>query len=918
MQAAPSSPPDDGRAETSAPAWRPRLRRSTIFVLVAAFVALIALQFIAGRYLYMDGFEEAERRDLLARARHAQAVLAQGIDALSSAATDYAEWQATVDFAAGRRPDYPEYNWQAWTLQRFQADAVIIIDTHGRVLLGRGLDAARSALAPLPPGELAAVAAGGPIGSSLRSSQATAGYALIGDRPYAWAGAAVHRDAQPQFGWLVLLRRLDASWIAALDRTVDARIGFLLAPEWPLLSPPPSTPLRLRDLRFGRTSAREVRAEFAAGVAPGVGRMTLSLATDRALMGTVARMSGYFFWASLAAGTLIALLTMAWLQRRLLGPLRNISERLDGVGRDSNLAARLPLVGRGDEITAVAIAANRMLDRIEATHEAGLARDAAVIANRAKGNFLARMSHEIRTPMNGVLGMTELLASTTLDRRQDQCVAAIRSSARNLLEIINDILDFSKIEAGKLELEDGPIDLVDLAEGALELLAERAQSRGLELLGDLPPGLHPAYRGDALRLRQVIINLLGNAMKFTERGQVVLRISGAGATDGAPETLRFEIEDSGIGIAPEAQERIFDSFSQVDGSSTRRHGGTGLGLAICRQLVELMGGGIGVHSAPGEGSTFWFTVRLTRMPGRTGPIDSGAFHGRRALIVDDNPRVRRTLGRRLESWGMIVAEAGESATATGLLQTLAAAGTPCDLVLLEQRMADADGLQTARLLRANPSLRGPGVVLLGDLRPGVSEEHWRAAGVDACVTKPVRMAELRSCLRRIFGQGPDPAAAPRDLPPPRDANPPLGLQVLLVEDNPVNQEVARGMLAELGCVVEVASDGREAVSACLARSFDIVLMDCQMPVMDGYEATREIRHRQRLAGMQRSVIIAVTANAFARDREQCLEAGMDDYLSKPFLLQQLRLVLTQHAPAGSAARPGRMPPPGADAPQDAS
>jgi signal transduction histidine kinase/DNA-binding response OmpR family regulator len=908
MTAALNPPLDDGRPRTRAASptrsatWRPRLRRSTIVVLVAAFMALIALQFIAGRYLYMDGFEEAERRDLLARARHAQAVLAQGIDALSSAATDYAEWQATVEFARGQRPEYPEYNWQAWTLQRFQADAVIIIDMRGRALLGRGLDARRLALAPLPPEELAAVASGEPLGSSLQESTAHAGYAFIGERPYAWAAAAVHRDAQAQLGWLILLRRLDAPWIAALDRTLDARIGFELAREWPLLTPAPSMPVRLEELRFGAASAREVRAGFAAGVVPGVGRMTVSLATDRALMGTVARMSGYFFWASLAVGTFIALLTMGWLQRRLLGPLRDISERLGSVGSSSNLAVRLPLVGRGDEITAVAIAANRMLDQIEATHEAELARDAAVIASRAKGDFLARMSHEIRTPMNGVLGMTELLANTTLDRRQEQCVTAIRRSAENLLEIINDILDFSKIEAGKLELDDGPIDLVQLAEEALELLAERAQSRGLELLGDLSPDLHAAYRGDALRLRQVIVNLLGNAIKFTRRGQVVLRISGGGAADGALEALRFEIEDSGIGIAPADQARIFDSFSQVDGSTTRRYGGTGLGLTICRQLVGLMNGEIGVQSAPERGSTFWFTARLTRVPAAGRPIDTAVLAGRRALVLDDNPGARRILRRHLESWGMVVAEAAETLTALGLLQSLAAAGTPCDLVLLDHRMADADGLQAARLIRASPALRGVGVVLLSELTPGLPEEQWRAAGVGACITKPVRVAPLRSCLRRMLGHAADSAETLPALPHPQTAPPPLDLRVLLVEDNPVNQEVGRSMLVELGCEVEVAADGSQGVSACLARPFDVVLMDCQMPVMDGYEATREIRGRQRLAGSQRSVIIALTANAFASDREQCLAAGMDDYLSKPFLLQQLRLVLTQHAAAARAAR----------------
>jgi signal transduction histidine kinase/CheY-like chemotaxis protein len=883
------------------PIWRPRLRGATIRVLLAAFAILITAQFIAGRYLYTDGYEEAERRDLLARARHAQAVLQQGFAMLGPAATDYAEWQATRDFVSGTRPEYAEFNWQAWTLKRFNADLVFVLDLKGQVLLGRGLDDGRTKVAPPTGKEMAVLGPGGPLWATLRGEQAREGYTAIGGMPYMWAASAVRGDGEPSTGWLLLLRRLDAAFVGELEKTLDSKARFEVVADGGGASHLPTAPLRPVELQFGATSTDSVEATFVAGLVPGGAHLDLALTTNRPLMATVARLSRYFFWASLVAGALIAMLAMLWLQRRLLGPLREISDRLQDIGSKSDLSARLPAVGRGDEITGVAIAANRMLGQIQAKREAELARDAAVEASRAKSEFLARMSHEIRTPMNGVLGMTELLATTSLDRRQRQYAETIRHSAEALLGIINDTLDFSKIEAGRLELDDSPFDLEEVVEAAAELLAERAHAKGLELVCRVPPGLPTAYRGDGMRLRQVLVNLVGNAVKFTEAGQVVLRVTEHGVKDGRA-LLRFEVQDTGIGIAEKDQSLIFESFSQVDGTPTRKYGGTGLGLAISRQLVGLMGGEIGVRSAPGQGSTFWFTVQMTQEPVRAAELKPEVLIGSRILVVDDNATNREILREHLESWHVEVTEAAGASQALSHLQSAARQGEPYDLLLLDFQMPGLSGLDLARAIHANVALSDSRVVLLSSVSGHTKEEHWRAAGVSACLTKPVRRSYLYTCLTRLLGEAGTAGGTVQIRQLKLQSAAPLGLQVLLIEDNPVNQEVARGMLAQLGCEAVVASDGRQGVAAFQAGRYDVVLMDCHMPEMDGYEATREIRRWESGRDAGRTPIVALTANALSGDREKCIAAGMDEYLSKPFSAEQLRQVLASRTPAAPQAQ----------------
>jgi two-component system sensor histidine kinase/response regulator len=507
--------------------------------------------------------------------------------------------------------------------------------------------------------------------------------------------------------------------------------------------------------------------------------------------------------------------------------------------------------------------------------ELAVARDEALAASRAKSDFLATMSHEIRTPMNGVIGLTELLLTTPLDERQQRYAEGVRTAGHNLLGVINEILDFSKIEAGFLDLERIDFDLIELVESVAELVGEPAQAKGLELLAYCSPELPASLRGDPGRIRQVLLNLAGNAVKFTATGEVVVRASvDERGQDGL--VVRFDITDTGIGIAEGELERLFEAFSQADSSTTRRYGGTGLGLAICRRLVDAMGGRLGVESEPGVGSSFWFTVPLEvgQEPSAPTPRPASPLAGLRVLVVDDNATNRAILHDQLHHWGMSVDVVDGAALAMTRLRDAVPEGRAYDLVVLDLCMPDIDGLELARQVAADSTLAAASVVLMTS-GPAVTEAEARDACIDAALTKPVLMSRLRSTLERaVSARVPEQPAAAVTAP----AEPAKGT-VLVVDDGEVNQIVAVGMLRHLGYAAEVAEDGHQAVDAVRRRRFDAILMDVQMPGMDGYEATREIRRLE--ADGLRTPIIAMTASATEGERERCLEAGMDDYQAKP-------------------------------------
>ncbi len=585
----------------------------------------------------------------------------------------------------------------------------------------------------------------------------------------------------------------------------------------------------------------------------------------------------------LAGGIGLALLLAAGLHRLISGPITRVAAAMERTAVNQDYGVRLEAAG-GDEIAMLVRAFNRLLEQV-AQRDRALreARDAAEAGSRAKSRFLAAMSHEIRTPMNGIIGMTELLQGTRLDQRQQYLVNTVQRSADTLLAIINDILDFSKIEAGHMTLEALPFDLADLVEKSVELQAGPAHRKGLALHVLVAPECPARVVGDPNRLQQVLNNLLSNAIKFTDSGEVLVRLDAPEVTD-EQARLRLEVRDTGIGMDEAAQTRIFEHFTQADLSTTRRFGGTGLGLAITRQLVELMGGTIEVESRPGAGSLFQVDLTLPVAQRRRPPPKGLA--GLEVVVVDASPRVHQALQAQLGAWGMEVSCFAE------LADFLAQPARSQVLLLLEQaQVAQLDADALARLQARVQGSRGAALLGLTGLP---APEQVRCP--DLCVIgKPLVRQVLASCLEKLArGRRPVPEAAP---PAPRYPN--LGLKVLVVEDNPVNQEVTRSALEVLGCTSTLCDNGQAALERLERQHFDLVLMDCEMPVMDGYQAARLWRERESRLGRPRLPIVALTAHALEGDREKALAAGMDDYLSKPFRLQALAEVLERWRPAAA-------------------
>ena len=891
------------------------LGRKTFLILLIASLVSVLLSYVVLRTTVYSTFIELENSWTANNLARVEAAIQTQLESLAVLNREYSQWDDTYAFLQDRNEAYVGQNITADSLDSLDIDSLIILDKYGQYVAGVGRDAEspdgyrvnhrfdefETVRERLSVSNSATSQLAGVVGTSF-------GPLLIVSLP------VLQNDASgPPVGSFAFARYLTEPRIQQLrdQLTTDFDIMPANSDQVPLdlqgtVESLNTTPVALRQVRRDEDIATYAALRDIYGQPAFVVEVTTPRQISAA--GAQAVMIALVFLA--LTSILYLVISNLSLQKLIVLPLAGLTGHI-GQMRKSGTMARVPKSDRTDEFGTLAHQFNALIEELEnaqtvtvaARDDAAAARDAALEASRAKSQFLANMSHEIRTPINGVLGMTELLLSSTdLDERQRRYAETVAQSGNALLSVINDILDFSKIEAGKLDLDFAPFDVRQTVEESLELMAERADRKGLELLCDISPGLQTSVQGDANRLRQILINLIGNAVKFTDRGEIVVRM--AEIPDGSDAmVLRTEVQDTGIGIEPENQPQVFESFAQADDSNTRNFGGTGLGLSISKQLVELMGGEIGVESTPGQGSTFWFTTRWPKDDGPPAPLQPEGLAGVHVLVVDDNATNREILRRQLEHWHMTVAEASSGMQALAELQQASTGASPYDLVLLDFHMPEMDGLEVARNLQGNPALRHVPLVLLSSVSVS-GDIDQEETGLAAWLTKPVRQFALHNCLTSVCGGNLQSARLEPDMPSLRvpDADG-IGTRfsALLVEDNVVNQAVADGMLTELGGQITLANDGREALGIFQSATFDLVLMDCQMPIMDGFEASQAIRQWEAEQDRSATPIIALTANAFEGDRQRCLEVGMDDYLSKPFTLEQLRMVLATYMDRADAA-----------------
>ncbi len=882
-------------------------KKITLLMLVLG-ACFSAGSYFALRLTIYPAFEALER-DAAARDRsRISQLLSSDLRALEVLNMEYSLWDQTYEYALGNRPSYPDENLDPIYWHSVETHMMMLFGTDGELLYGliadpetgERLDLDKEFVDPLTP-EHPLVTIGSIEDNRKALLRTKSGLLQVVSYPILKTSAE-----GPAAGTLISGQFLSDSRISELGRRAAASVE-LHALDFDdtrrQALPDANRPFDIHDdtvdivytddTIFSRQVLTDVSGRPIAVLEIGTPR-------DIANTGTKTIYAATLFL--LVSGIIFLLSALVFLQQQIVGPLKRLTRRILQIQRTGNLNTPLDIES-SDEVGALGKEFKALTARLaQAQSELESTRDEAIALAAAKGEFLARMSHEIRTPMNGILGMTELLRNTSLETTQRRYTDTIYSSAGSLLEIINDILDFSRIEAGRLEMERVLFDLREVAEETATSLADQAQQKGLELNVVVPPHMHALVLGDPLRLRQILTNLVGNAIKFTEKGEVILRLA-ANERNDDKLGVRIEVEDTGIGIPEDKQSEIFESFTQADGTTTRVYGGTGLGLAISSQLVEMMDGNLEVRSTPGGGSTFYFSVVFETVPRdqysrRT--KEPVAVAGKRVLIVDDNATNREILKTQLDSWRAIAECADDASAAQRALRDAHARSELPDLVLLDVQMPKVDGLQLAEWIRNRAQYDSVRIVVLSSLADPVPEEKTSALRICGQLSKPVCQSQLYdSLLTALSGEstGVDSRVSQSGI------SSSLAGKVLLAEDNPVNQAVAIGLLEQLGLDVDTACNGEEAIELAKQNDYDAVLMDCQMPVLDGFTATARLREFEERTGAARLPVIAVTANALESDRQACLDAGMDDYLSKPFTGEQLHAVLSLHIESSTMPSP---------------
>ena len=753
----------------------------------------------------------------------------------------------------------------------------------------------------------------GRVDAAIEEGRSTAVLALDGDFRYE-AKVAATSIARIADATSVQLTKNDGTVLASVVRTADAsRTSDPRIPGWQRAVLDYLPEISSAELRTSRVL--EINGDP-------VGSVEVVVSPPPVLASALSPMLRALLFMLPVA--IFVFILAARIRRQIAHPIGHLLETMDEVAHTQDYSIRAE-PGGPNEVGSLIISFNEMIQQIhtrnlrlaehrrklqelviERTRNFEQAARQAEKASQAKGDFLARMSHEIRTPMNGVVGMAELLENTGLEDQQHHMVQTMRSSADALLEIINDILDFSKIEAGQLQVLETGFSPVEILEEVCEFLAPQAHGRNLELVCDINAAVPQICSGDPIRLRQVLVNLLGNAIKYTEKGHIIVRATATELAD-AKVQLRIEVEDTGFGVPEEQLDTIFEAFTQGDSFETRKHGGTGLGLAITRELVTLLGGAVGATSRLGVGSTFWVTLPFSVPTGAQPAANPFSVGVNSVLIVQDDESAAKALAALLEANGAAawITRSGHHAIERMALDKFG-------LVFVDELLPDMTGVELIDRIRSVPASTAVPLVLMTSSKPATATATLLikpSSAPDARMSKPVRRARLRAAIDYALGRGGSADDQPREAV--KQAR--LDLRVLLVEDSQVNREVAVGMLESLGCKVDCAADGSVGVEQALSWGFDLVLMDCQMPLMDGFEATRRIRTKEAATGRKPMPIIALTANALQGDRERCLESGMTDFISKPFTMKKLREVL-RAATAASAVSSTTATLPAANAP----